>query len=228
MYCVKCGVRLQEGVESCPLCSTPVWNPVEASTPSTFSKAYPRPEPSVRYPILAFLTAILSVICLSCLIFCLRTYNHVFWSGYVMLGIAVVYVSVIFPFWFEKRHPLIFVPLCFCTVCGYLLYICLATGGHWFLSFAFPIVMIVGAITTASTALFRYIKAGRIFIMGGLFVVIGGCTMLIELFQNITFGSRMFTWSLYCTSFFALTGLFLLISGAIRPMREYLQRKLFF
>ena len=27
MYCVKCGVRLQDGVNSCPLCNTPVWNP---------------------------------------------------------------------------------------------------------------------------------------------------------------------------------------------------------
>ena len=27
MYCVKCGVRLQEGTENCPLCGTPVWNP---------------------------------------------------------------------------------------------------------------------------------------------------------------------------------------------------------
>ena len=27
MYCVKCGVKLQEGAEICPLCGTPVWNP---------------------------------------------------------------------------------------------------------------------------------------------------------------------------------------------------------
>ena len=29
MYCVRCGVKLQEGVSSCPLCNTPVWNPDE-------------------------------------------------------------------------------------------------------------------------------------------------------------------------------------------------------
>lgn len=228
MYCVKCGVRLQDGIAQCPLCATPVWNPKEVPAPSTFSKAYPRPEPDKRYPVLAFLTTLLSVICVSCLIFCLNTYQRIYWSGYVMLGIAVVYISLIFPFWFDKRHPLIFVPLCFFSICGYLLYICLYTGGHWFLSFAFPLVMIVCAITTASVALFRYIKKGRIFIMGGLFVTIGGCSMLMEMFQNITFGGKMFTWSLYCASFFAAVGLFFLISGAVRPMREYLQRKLFF
>lgn len=228
MYCVKCGVRLQEGTELCPLCATPVWNPDEAAAPSNFSTRFPRPEPDKRYPVLAFLTALLTVACLSCLIYCLHTYGKVLWSGYVMLGIAVFYICLVFPFWFEKRHPLIFVPLAFGAICGYLLYICLYNGGHWFLSFAFPVVMIVGAITTASVALFRHIKKGRIFIMGGLFVAIGGCTMLIEMFENITFGGRMFTWSLYSTSFFAALGLFLLVSGAIRPMREYLQRTLFF
>ena len=37
MYCVKCGVKLQEGVERCPLCQTPVWNP----EPQEESRSYP-------------------------------------------------------------------------------------------------------------------------------------------------------------------------------------------
>ena len=37
MYCVKCGVKLQEGVERCPLCRTPVWNP----EPQEESRNYP-------------------------------------------------------------------------------------------------------------------------------------------------------------------------------------------
>jgi len=35
MYCVKCGVKLQEGIPSCPLCQTPVWNPdADAGSPA--------------------------------------------------------------------------------------------------------------------------------------------------------------------------------------------------
>ena len=37
MYCVRCGVKLQEGTESCPLCGTPVWNPEGARA----RKSYP-------------------------------------------------------------------------------------------------------------------------------------------------------------------------------------------
>ncbi|MBR4827339.1 MAG: zinc-ribbon domain-containing protein, partial [Oscillospiraceae bacterium] len=41
MYCVKCGVKLQEGTEKCPLCGTPVWNPDGLSAESTYSSRMP-------------------------------------------------------------------------------------------------------------------------------------------------------------------------------------------
>ncbi len=228
MYCVKCGVRLTEGVARCPLCHTPVWNPVCTEPPAqTFPDRYPMPPKSSRYPFLAFFTVVCMAVCLSALIFCLKTYNAVSWSGYVMLGIAVVYFSFFFPSWFDKPHPLVFLPLFFALTCGYLLYICLYNGGRWFLSFAFPVVMLVGLLCVVSVALFRYVKGGKLYITGGLLIAIGGSTMLIEMFEHITFGTKMFTWSLYTVSFFSLFGLFLLLAALIRPMREYLERKLF-
>ena len=293
MYCVKCGVRLNEGVTACPLCRTPVWNPETKVEPTAnYSARYPRPPKSKRYPILAFITILLAAVCLSVLIYCLNQYGQVAWSGYVMLGVALVYFSMIFPFWFEKRHPLIFVPLAFLLtcgyllyiclynhgnwflpfafpvvmilgaittasvalvyfsmifpfwfekrypmvfvplafvlICGYLLYICLYNHGHWFLPFAFPVVMLTGAITTASVALFRCGKRRRLLKTGCLVIVIGCSSMLVEMFESITFGTEMFTWSLYQTCVLSLVGLFLILSGVIPPWREYLERKLFF
>ena len=228
MYCVKCGVRLQEGVERCPLCRTPVWNPETPVEPKkTFSDLYPTPPKSSRYPVLTFLTLFLAALCLSMLILCLRRYGRVSWSGYVMLGCALVYFSVIFPFWFEKRHPMIFVPLAFVLTCGYLLYICLYNHGKWFLSFAFPLVMIAGLIVTGSVALFRYVRHRRMLNTGILLVVIGCTAMLVELFQCITFHTKMFTWSLYCVCGFSVFGLFLILSALIRPWCDFLRRKLF-
>lgn len=228
MYCVYCGVRLQAGVARCPLCDTPVWDP-EGNAPAkpNFSDRYPTPPKSRRYPILAFLTTLLIAGSLSALIYCLTNLGEVSWSGYVMLGCALVYFAGIFPFWFERREPLIFVPLAFALACGYLLYICLKTGGHWFLSFAFPVTMLAGLLTTASVALFRLGKPRRLLKTGALLIAIGCSTMLIELFQCITFGGRMFAWSLYPVCAFSLIGLFLILSGLIPPWREYLERKLF-
>ena len=228
MYCVKCGVRLQEGAERCPLCQTPVWDP-EGAAPAapTFSDRYPEPLKSRRYPIMAFLTALMAAICLSSLIYCLTNYHGVSWSGFVMLACALVYFAGTFPFWFKRREPLIFVPLAFALACGYLLYVCLKTGGHWFLSFAFPVTMIAGAITTAAVAAFRFGKRRRVLKTGILLVVIGCSAMLVELFQVITFGGKMFTWSLYPVIGFSLIGLFLILCGLIPPWRAYLERKLF-
>ena len=230
MYCVRCGVRLAEGVPSCPLCQTPVWNPEvpdRAEQPRTFSRTYPPAPKSIRYPILAFLTIFLMAVCLSVWIFCIKTRGAVSWSGLVMLGIALVYFSVIFPFWFEKSLPGVFVPLFFVLTCGYLLYINCYVGGHWFLSFAFPVVMVTGLLVTVGVLLYRHIKNRRLLITGGLFLGIGGACMLIELFESVSFHTRMFTWSLYPVCFFGLFGVFLLLAAFIRPLRAYLERKFF-
>ena len=228
MYCVKCGVRLQDGTEHCPLCATPVWNPdgVQSAAP-TFSEHYPIPPKSRRYPILAFLTALLLTASLTTLIYCLTNLHGVYWSGYVMLGCALFYFAVVFPFWFERREPLIFVPLAFVLTSGYLLYICLYTGGGWFLSFAFPLTMLVGVLTTAAVAIFRLGRRRRLLKIGILLIAIGCSTMLVELFQHITFGGRMFAWSLYPVSVFAVMGLFVVLCGVIPPWRAYFERKLF-
>ncbi len=228
MYCVKCGVKLPDGIESCPLCNTPVWNP-EGLEPSeqSFSEHFPEFEPSRRYPILGFLTALILAVDLALLIFCLRIYGKVSWSGYVMLGTLVIYLIVFLPLWVNKPHPLVFVPLSFLVIGGYVLYICLVTGGKWFLPFAFPVIMITGALTTAAVALFRYIKHGKLFLIAGLLFAIGGGAMLVEMFESIAFGHTMWTWCLYVVTGFGMVGLFILLAAIIRPLREYLERKFF-
>ncbi len=227
MYCVKCGVRLQDGVERCPLCQTPVWNPEGTPAEPSFPDRYPAPLKSRRYPVMAFLAALLAAVSLSALIYCLTKEHGVSWSGYVMLGCALVYFGFLFPFWFKRREPLLFVPIAFLLAGGYLLYICLKSGGRWFLSFAFPVTLLAMALTTASVALFRFGRRRRLLKTGILLVVIGCSAMLVELFQCITFGGKMFTWSLYPVCGFSLIGLFLILSGLIPPWREHLERKLF-
>lgn len=176
---------------------------------------------------MAFVAALLAAVSLSCLIYCLTKEHGVSWSGYVMLGCALVYFGFLFPFWFKRREPLLFVPLAFLLTGGYLLYVCLKSGGRWYLSFAFPVTLLAGALTTASVALFRFGKRRRLLKTGILLVVIGCSAMLIELFQCITFGGKMFSWSLYPVCGFSLIGLFLILCGLIPPWREYLERRLF-
>ena len=72
-----------------------------------------------------------------------------------------------------------------------------------------------------------YLRRGRLFVIAGLFLSLGGVCMLIELFAHITFRSAMFLWSLYCVVFFSALGIFLLIAAIVPALRQYLARKFF-
>ena len=230
MYCVKCGVRLSDGTERCPLCGTPAWIPEDAAVQRTncaHSSVYPQKQGNERIPAAIFLTIVLAVVSAVCLIFCLRTYGAIRWSGYVMSGIAALYIIAVSPMWFHRPNPVIFVPVGFVAVSAFLLYVCLYNHGSWFLPFAFPVIMLLGILTTAAIALFRYAKGGKLFIIGGLLTALGASSMLIEYFEHITFGTKMFSWSLYAVSAFSAFGLFLILAGIIGSLREWLERRSF-
>ena len=59
--------------------------------------------------------------------------------------------------------------------------------------------------------------------------MVGSCaaSMLVELFEDLTFHTGMFNWSLYSATAFGIFGLFLLLAGIIRPLREHLEKKFF-
>lgn len=228
MYCVKCGVKLDDSLERCPLCGTPVWRPEETSDPArSFSGIYPQKQRNERMAIVSFLTVLSLLASFIVLRICLRLYGGIGWAGYVILGIALGYVLFLLPLWFRRPNPVVFLPIDHLAIGGYLLYICLRTGGRWFLSFAFPVLGISCLLLTALVALLKYVRGGRLFIIGGWIIAVGGLSILMELFQHITFGSRMFTWSLYVVSTCFAFGLFLILAGTIRPLREYLERRFF-
>jgi len=230
MYCVYCGVKLQDGAGECPLCHTPV---AIAPKPGTVEKAMysdrlPEQE-SHQGRVLAvwLVTTVMIAVCLGCLIFCLHTYHEVSWSGYVLMSAALIWVTLLFPLLFRRFRPMIFLPVDFACLAGFLLYICVKNGEHWFLSFAFPVTAIAGILTMLAVALFRYIRQGRLRLLGLLLILIGASFILVEFFQHITFGTPMFVWSLYCVCAFGALGLFLFIATLIPPLHAHL-RKTFF
>ena len=209
MYCVKCGVRLDDSLDRCPLCGTPVWRPEEAQDQDrAFSSIFPEKHRNERLTVVAFLTAVALLAAFITLRICLRIYGGIGWSGYAMLGIALFYVIAILPLWFRRPNPMIFLPVDHAAVAGFLLYASWTSGGHWFLSFGFPV-----------TAMSCLLLTG--------FIALGGLSMLVEFFQHITFGTKMFTWSLYVVSSCLAFGMFLILAGTIRPLREYLERRFF-
>jgi hypothetical protein len=230
MYCVYCGVKLQDGAGECPLCHTPVMIPENAGNAgkALYSDRMPAEEKSARPLVVWIITTVMIAVCLACLIFCLRTKQEAAWSGYVLMSAGLIWIMLLFPLLFRRYRPMIFLPLDFICLAAFLLYICVKNGENWFLSFAFPVTGIAGVLTLLGVALFRYIRQGRLRLLGLLLVLIGASFMLIEFFQHITFGTPMFVWSLYCVCAFGALGLFLFIATLIPSLHAHLRKTFFF
>ena len=228
MYCVKCGVRLQEGAENCPLCYTPVWNPDNLVKDEAYPEHYPRPQKESNLPFAVTMTVICVLSILIHLTVCLKLYGALRWGIYSISGIVLFYVVAILPCWFRKPRGEIFVPVDHAAAALFVLLICIKTGGHWFLSFAFPVILASCLISTAIICLLKYVKGGKLFVLGGSLLGIGAFTVLIEFFEHVTFGTDMFRWSIYSLLGFGAAGLILLLAGMIPSMRHALEKRFFF
>ena len=231
MYCVKCGVELADSEKQCPLCGTPVFHP---DIPRTLGKPpYPpdrriRPEAVNRSGILFVLTVLALLPAVIVLLCDWRINGTIVWSGYAAGAVGLLYVIILLPLWFRHPNPVIFVPVDFAAIGLYLLYINFAAGGHWFLSFAFPVTGAIGLLVTAVVALTHYLHAGYLYIYGGGLILGGGLAVLIEFLLNITFHAHeTFFWSFYPLAAGVILGLMLIIIAICKPLRESLQRKFF-
>ncbi len=229
MYCVNCGVELKDSEKVCPLCKTMVFHPDIPR--SVGEKPYPEYNPPVRrfnrFGALFVLTVIFLIPALITLLIDLKINAAVIWSGYVIGGLAVGYITFVLPLWFRRPNPVIFIPCAFASAILFLLYICLNTGGHWFLPLAFPIAGIAAILLTAVVALLRYLKRGKLYVFGGAFIALGGFSMLIEMFICITFKTRFVFWSVYPLAACVSVGLLLIAIAVCKPLRSSLDKRFF-
>ena len=231
MYCVYCGVKLQDGVKECPLCHTPVAIAQAQGTEekALYSDRMPEKEQRHGMALLVWLlTTVMTGVCMGCLISCLRTRGEAAWSGYVLMSAGLIWVTLLFPLLFRRYRPMIFLPIDFVCLAAFLLYVCVKNGENWFLPFAFPVTGIAGILTLLGVAIFRYIRQGRLRLLGLYLVLIGASFMLVEFFEYITFGRPMWVWSLYCVCGFGALGLFLFIATLIPPLHSHLRKTFFF
>ena len=231
MYCIKCGVELADSEKVCPLCGTRVFHPdlpQAQGEPPYPPQEQARPEEVSHTGALFVLTVLLALPAVLSILCDWRVNGRIVWSGYSVGGAALLYVMVVLPLWFRRPNPVIFVPVDFAAIGLYLLYINFATGGHWFLSFAFPVTGAIGLLVTAVVVLTRYLHGGWLYIYGGAFILAGGLAVLIEFLINLTFHvHQTFFWSFYPLAAGVILGLMLIVIAICKPLRESLQRKFF-
>lgn len=230
MYCVNCGVKLADTEKVCPLCGVPAYHPdIERphSEPLYPPHRYPERKVSHRGAMI-IITTIFLIPLLITLLCDIRLNDRVTWSGYVIGGLVVAYVSAVLPWWFNKRNPAIFVPCAFASIALFLLYISLYTEGYWFLSFAFPVTGGTAVIATAVTVLLKYLRKAALYIIGGAGIILGLFIPLVEYLSYITFDSIHFLgWSFYPMIVLVLLGGMLIFLAICRPARESMERRFF-
>ena len=173
MYCIKCGAKLSDGQTICPLCQTKVYHPdISITEENTYPRIPFKSEEFNRKGLLFVITMIFLIPIILPIILELNWHNDVSWSGYVSGGTIIFYSTFILPFWFKKPNPVIFTPVSFALTIGLLLFICIETGGNWFMSFAFPVVGALGIIVTAATTVLHYVKKGCLFTKSSLYTAI--------------------------------------------------------
>lgn len=97
-YCVHCGVELESGISTCPLCETPVVDPAELGFPPPrplYPEEKPAGIPKLSRRVILILSALLNLIPAFVTLVCdLSLTGSVTWSAYV-LGAAVAVVGSI-------------------------------------------------------------------------------------------------------------------------------------
>ena len=231
MYCIRCGIELSDGQKICPICQTRVYHPDFKKTdalPTYPRKAFKSEEINIRG--LLFVVTLLHLIpIIFALILDLNLNGRVDWTGFVVGAILLLYVAAVLPLWFKRANPAIFVPVDFGVLAVYLWYINFALDKNWFWTLALPITLMVGAIATSMTVLLRYINRGRLYIVGGGFILGGFSVMVLEQLLHITFEVKHsgFIWSLYPAVFLAVVGIGLIVIEIVKPFKESL-KKVFF
>lgn len=234
MYCMQCGVELQKGAAKCPLCGLRVYHP-ELLTETPEPRPYPPFDGSAERVRPGGLLLILSVLfalpVILCLMVDLRLRGGVTWSGFVALGAAALYLAVCLPLWFPRGSAVVFFPITAAALLGVALYVCLKTGGSWFLPFAFPVGGAAALIVEAVIVLLRHAVGGQrhraLYILGGAAIALGGLCMLVEFLLHVTFAIPMYWWSLYPLTVLALLGLLMIVIASSAPLRASLHKRFF-
>ncbi len=230
MYCARCGVKLADTEQRCPLCGTEAYHP-EIERPEV-DPLYPRdfvPKREISKTTIEIIVLTLFLIPIFTTLYCdIILSGSVTWSGYVVFSLFLLYILAVLPTWFKRPTPAVFVPVDFVCIALFLQYINFRVGGNWFLSFAFPITSYLGVTVTTVSVLLYYLKKGHMYVMGAFFIALGIFMDVIEFFLAITFDMSFFVWSIYPMIPLVLIGLGLIAISISRSARAVLERKLHF
>jgi len=231
-YCVQCGVKLAGELKSCPLCQTPVYNPLQPLTPAS-EGAYPETmeEAAVRidrgYARLLSIVAVLIPMLVSLVLDLIDGGGN--WSPYVVGALVMLWCFLAVPLLFNLRRPYLAVALDVLALCGYLALIAaLNDGFSWYLGVVLPLLLLTGLVVLAvllawrRQAVRKLYRAAVVVTLFALWLV--GIEMVLDLG---VFGGLSLRWSVYSAIPVMVVALMLAGVEHNKHLKEAIRKRLF-
>lgn len=199
-YCVNCGVELEQSLQICPLCNTPVINPNERNKeapPSPYPTNKGQVESVKRKDLGILLSVVLTATSVTCLLLNVLVFNVSLWS-LLVIGICICLFVFTFPAVFYSKTPLYISLLADgVAVAIYLFMISRLTHGDvWFWQLGLPIVILLTGMMEIYTLLARIFPFTML--SGALYLFIEVptfCVLLELLIRHMLNRSYAITWS---------------------------------
>ena len=148
-YCVHCGVELDPTAEFCPLCHTPVQNPVQPvdrESPKPFPTERQEVPLAAKWELAVLISAMLAsaAVCCGILNIFLRAG---LWSLYIIGAAVMLWIFLVPPLLYRGLSPVIQLLADVLAVSAYVGAIAWNVGGlsGWYVHIALPIILWLGA-----------------------------------------------------------------------------------
>ncbi len=232
-YCVNCGVELETSLRECPLCHTPVINPMEAgkdATPSPYPTDKGQVEEVRRKDLGILLSVVLSATAVTCLLLNLLVFDHSLWS-LLVIGICICLFVFTFPMvYYSKMPPAVSLLADGIAVAVYLYMIAYLTPSTaWFWQLGLPIVILVILGTEVFTFLARLVPFSLLSGALCLFIEIPlFCTALELMIRRMLLAPIRLTWSAVVLTVCVIIDVALITILVKKRLRNEVRRRLHF
>lgn len=187
-YCVNCGVELDATAARCPLCFTPVCNPlvaVDTDGPTPFPVRDPGIAPVSKRELALLLSIMLASAAVGCGLLNLFLRPDRMWSMYLVGAVVMLWVWVVPPLLFRRMPNWVRLTLDVLAIGIYVYLISVEVGGReWFFALALPVILAAAVAVLCVSLLLRGNRRSTLMAIVAILCAVGLFAMAVEYFAD--------------------------------------------
>lgn len=232
-YCVNCGVKLDEALNKCPLCHTPVINPNELKMKdaiSPFATQKGETEKVKSKDMIILTTVFLATTAICCMLLNYLVFSKTLWSIPIIGLCAFIWIVCIPPIAFEKMPVYISMLIDGFAMAGYLYMLSfMTTNKAWLTKLALPITALATVLVLTFTLSVKQISSSILSIALYFYILIPILCIGIELLVWHYYNKPLhITWSAIVLVPCLIVDIALITILSRKRLREAVRRRLHF